>query len=296
MNVKLSGISVDYPDWRMKDISFSVNSGEFVTLLGPSGCGKTTILKVISGIVTNSSGNVFFDGAVVDDVPTEKRGIGYVFQNDSLFPHMDVFENVAFGLRVRDAAGIEEKVRKSLSLVHLDGYGKKHVNELSGGEARRVAIARALAIEPKLLLLDEPMNGLDAKLREKLKQLLKEIQSKLGTTTIFVTHDLDEAFYLSDRVVVMNNASVEQIGTPFEVLSKPATKFVREFTSDYSLINVKVIKRGNKNILSGNFSINVENAGEGEGFINLKKNNFRFFKSGKRDFFSKRSAWREKGL
>ncbi len=278
MNVKLSGISVDYSDWHMKDISFSVNSGEFVTLLGPSGCGKTTILKVISGIVKHSGGKIFFDGAVADEIPSEKRGIGYVFQNDSLFPHMDVFENVAFGLRVRNASGIEEKVRKSLSLVHLAGYEKKHVNELSGGEARRVAIARALAIEPKLLLLDEPMNGLDAKLREKLKQLLKEIQSKLGTTTVFVTHDLDEAFYLSDRVVVMNNASIEQIGTPFEILSKPATKFVREFTSDYSLVGVEIKKSGNKNVLSGNFSINVDAAQSGKGMINIKKNNFRIFK------------------
>ena len=282
MKVQLDGISIEYIDWQMKNISFSVNSGEFVTLLGPSGCGKTSILKVISGIIKHSEGSVLFDGENINDVPPEKRGIGYVFQNDSLFPHMNVFENVAFGLRVRNAENINEKVNKSLSLVHLEGYGNKHVNELSGGEARRVAIARALAIQPKILLLDEPMNGLDAKLREKLKQLLKEIQSKLGTTTIFVTHDLDEAFYLSDKIVVMNNAAIEQIGTPFEILSRPATKFVEEFTSDYSLVGVQVKKTGNKNILSGNFSVNVENTPAGEGFINLKKNNFRIFRKEKK--------------
>jgi ABC-type Fe3+/spermidine/putrescine transport system ATPase subunit len=283
MKVELKGISVEYIDWQMKNISFTVNSGEFVTLLGPSGCGKTSILKVISGIIKHSGGTVLFDGENISDVPPEKRGIGYVFQNDSLFPHMNVFENVAFGLRVRKAGNVNEKVNKSLSLVHLEGYGNKHVNELSGGEARRVAIARALAIQPKILLLDEPMNGLDAKLREKLKQLLKEIRSKLGTTTIFVTHDLDEAFYLSDRIVVMNNAAIEQIGTPFEILSKPSTKFVEDFISDYSLVGVQVKKTENKSILSGNFSVDVGNASAGEGFINLKKNNFRIFKSGGRD-------------
>src|SRR3989344_3052093 len=278
MKVELKGISVEYVDWKMKNISISVNSGEFVTLLWPSGCGKTSILKVISGIIANSEGSVLFDGKNVGNAPPEKRGIGYVFQNDSLFPHLNVFENVAFALWVRKAENVTEKVNKCLSLVHLDNYGNKHVNELSGGEARRVAIARAIAIQPKILLLDEPMNGLDAKLREKLKRLLKEIQSRLGTTTIFVTHDIDEAFYLSDRIVVMNNASIEQIGTPFEILSNPKTKFVGEFTADYSLVDVQVKKSGNKNVLSGNFSIDIGSAPEGKGFINLKKNNFRIFK------------------
>ena len=281
MEVRLQGISVDYADWHMKGISFTVSSGEFMTLLGPSGCGKTTILKVVSGIATNSGGEVFFNNEKMGGVPPEKRGIGYVFQDDSLFPHMSVFENIAFGLRIRGIRNPEKKVNECLSLVHLEGYGKKHVNGLSGGEARRVAIARALAVEPRLLLLDEPMNGLDARLREKLKLLLKEIQAKLGTTTIFVTHDLDEAFYLSDRVVVMNNASIEQIGAPFEILSRPATKFVREFTVDYSLVGVDVKKSGNKNVMSGNFSIDVDAAQSGKGFINIKKNNFRIFKKEK---------------
>ncbi|SFR42097.1 ABC transporter ATP-binding protein [Halogeometricum limi] len=228
----------------LSEVSLSIRDGEFFTLVGPSGCGKTTTLRLVAGLETPTDGVVRFGGENVSDTPTEDRDVGLVFQNYALFPHMNVRENVAYGLKFREppaGATVEERVSDLLSMVDLAGMGGRDPDELSGGQQQRVALARALAPEPRVLLLDEPMSALDARLREQLRRSVKEIQQTLGVTTLYVTHDQEEALAVSDRVAVMNGGRVEQVGTPQDVYHRPETEFVATFVGDNNVFEGEVV-------------------------------------------------------
>lgn len=243
--VKIDHVSKEFGDFiALNDINFTINQGEFFTLLGPSGCGKTTLLRIIAGFENPDDGAVLFDDTNVVGLPPNKRHSNTVFQSYALFPHMTVFENVAFSLRLKkvDNATVEEKVRKYLSLVQLEEHMYKKPNQLSGGQRQRVAIARALINEPKVLLLDEPLSALDAKLRSSLLVELDRLHDKIGITFIFVTHDQSEALAVSDRIAIMNKGNVLQIGTPFEVYESPATQFVAKFIGETNLFESTVVK------------------------------------------------------
>jgi len=225
----------------LREVSLDVANGEFFTLVGPSGCGKTTTLRLIAGLTEPTGGRVVFGDRDMDGVPPEDRNIGIVFQNYALFPHMSVAENVAYGLRFRDPPGGEstaERVADLLELVDLDGMADRDPEELSGGQQQRVALARAIAPGPELLLLDEPMSALDARLRERLRLTVREIQQELGITTVYVTHDQAEALAISDRIAVLNDGRVEQVGTPESVYRTPASRFVASFVGDNNLFEV----------------------------------------------------------
>ncbi|MBO8165538.1 MAG: ABC transporter ATP-binding protein [Brevibacillus sp.] len=219
------------------DVHVEIKPGEFFTFLGPSGCGKTTTLRMIAGFYYPSAGRILFGDRDVTALPPNKRNTGMVFQNYALFPHMSVFENIAFGLQVRKLPRpqIKEKVERALSLVHLSGYGNRRIDQLSGGQQQRVALARALVIEPQILLLDEPLSNLDAKLREETRFEIKRLQLELGITTIYVTHDQAEAMSMSDRIMVMNGGVVQQIGTPDEIYNRPLNRFVATFIGETNL-------------------------------------------------------------
>jgi putative spermidine/putrescine transport system ATP-binding protein len=212
-------------------VSLDVANGEFVTLLGPSGCGKTTTLRIIAGLVEASEGEIYFDDQEVSQVPPNRRNVGFVFQSHALFPHLSVFDNVAYGLSVRGTPRprIQERVEEMLALVNLSGYDKRMPAQLSGGQQQRVALARVLATDPRVLLFDEPLSSLDRNLRDQLKHSIRELQQKTGKTAIFVTHDQSEAFAISDRIFVMNNGRVEQGGTQLDLYVRPSTPFVAEF-------------------------------------------------------------------
>ncbi|WP_336023943.1 ABC transporter ATP-binding protein [Halobellus salinisoli] len=225
-------------------VSFEVDNGEFFTLVGPSGCGKTTTLRLVAGFDSPTSGTIRFDGTEMRGVPPEDRDVGVVFQNYALFPHLSVAENVAYGLRFADppdGTTRDERVASLLDLVDLPGAGDRDPTELSGGQQQRIALARALAPGPDLLLLDEPMSALDARLRERLRVQIKEIQSTLGITTLYVTHDQEEALAISDRVAVMNDGRIEQIGTPQAVYRRPETRFVAEFVGENNVFEGTVV-------------------------------------------------------
>jgi putative spermidine/putrescine transport system ATP-binding protein len=212
-------------------VNFALPRGEMLALLGPSGCGKTTILRMIAGLIDPSAGAIRLEGQDVSAIPVHKRGLGMVFQAYALFPHMTIAENIAFGLEMRNVpkAERETRVAKALDLVKLTGLGGRKVGQLSGGQQQRAAIARSLVIEPALLLLDEPLSNLDAKLRDEMRDEIREIQARTGVTAIFVTHDQDEALSMADRVAVMSNGKIEQIGTPRDIFERPATDFVARF-------------------------------------------------------------------
>ena len=232
----------------LREVDLEVGDGEFFTLVGPSGCGKTTTLRTIAGFEEPTEGSVRFDGEEVRDRPPEDRDVGVVFQSYALFPHMTVAENVGYGLRFREPpAGTDEdeRVRELLELVDLPDAGGRNPDQLSGGQRQRVALARALAPEPDLLLLDEPMSALDARLRESLRRQVKRIQTDLGVTTVYVTHDQEEALAVSDRVAVMNDGRVEQVGTPEEIYRHPRTRFVAEFIGDNNVFSGHVLERTN---------------------------------------------------
>jgi putative spermidine/putrescine transport system ATP-binding protein len=227
------------PQTVVDDFSLAVAKGEFVSFLGPSGCGKTTTLQMIAGFLDPSRGAIRLEGRDLTSVPPAKRGLGIVFQSYALFPHMSVAENVAFGLEMRSVPRAEraERVRAALAMVGLAGYEARYPRRMSGGQQQRVALARALVIQPNVLLLDEPLSNLDAKLREDMQIELRQIQRRLGTTTILVTHDQTEAMSLSDRIVVMSHGRIEQIGTPQETYERPASAFVAQFlgkTNDFA--------------------------------------------------------------
>ncbi|HEU4458277.1 MAG TPA: sulfate ABC transporter ATP-binding protein [Methylibium sp.] len=225
------------------DLNLTMPSGELVALLGPSGCGKTTLLRIIAGLEVPDAGSVHFEGEDATGTDVRERQVGFVFQHYALFGHMSIFENVAFGLRVRPKATrpsdakIREKVMELLKLVQLDWVADRFPHQLSGGQRQRIALARALAVEPKVLLLDEPFGALDAKVRKELRRWLRRLHDEVHVTSVFVTHDQDEAMEVADRVVVMNQGRIEQVGTPDEVYDKPASPFVLQFLGDVNLFH-----------------------------------------------------------
>jgi spermidine/putrescine ABC transporter ATP-binding subunit len=224
------------------DLSLEVRDGELLTLLGPSGCGKTTVLRCVSGFVKPDSGQIYLGDHKITEIPPQKRGIGLVFQNYALWPHMTVFENLAFGLRIKKffKNEITDKVNRALSLVQLEGLGDRLPRQLSGGQQQRVALARALVLEPDILLLDEPLSNLDALLREQMRFEIGQIHKHAGITTIYVTHDQTEAMVISDRIAVMEKGRVMQLGSPLEIYSKPANKFVAGFMGTTNFIYCRV--------------------------------------------------------
>lgn len=243
VSVKLVNISKKFGKVLAVDnVSLEIKKGEFFTLLGPSGCGKTTLLRIIAGFVKPDQGRVFFNEKDVTDLPPWERNIGFVFQNYALWPNMTVFENIAYGLKLRklDKATIHELVTKVLDLVGLPGVENKYPGELSGGMQQRVALARALVINPPLLLLDEPLSNLDAKLRVALRKEIKRIQKQLSITTIYVTHDQEEAFDISDRVVILRKGKVQQIGKPVEIYRNPVNLFVADFVGKANYLKGKL--------------------------------------------------------
>lgn len=223
----------------LDDINLYIKENEFLTLLGPSGCGKTTTLRIIGGFETQTSGNVYFDGKDIKDIPPYKRNINTVFQKYSLFRHLNVFDNIAFGLKLKkmDKSKIEEEVKEMLRLVNLAGYENRSIDSLSGGQQQRVAIARALVNKPKVLLLDEPLGALDLKLRKSMQVELKRIQRQVGITFIYVTHDQEEALTMSDTIVVMNNGRIQQIGSPIDIYNEPKNKFVAQFIGESNILD-----------------------------------------------------------
>ena len=238
--IELKDIAVSFDgELVLKNLNLSISDGEFVTLLGPSGCGKTTTLRIIAGFITPDSGDVFFDGKRVNDLPAYKRTVNTIFQRYALFPHLNVYENVAFGMRVqkKSNAEIEETVTKMLELVNLKGFEKRSVAKLSGGQQQRVAIARALANNPRVLLLDEPLAALDLKLRKDMQTELKNIQKSLGISFIYVTHDQEEALSMSDTVVVMDSGVIQQIGTPQDIYNEPQNAFVADFIGESNILD-----------------------------------------------------------
>src|SRR5215204_6227493 len=239
--LSLNAISRTFGTTRaVADVSLDVNQGEFFGLLGPSGCGKTTTLRMIAGLEKPDSGSILFENQDITDLPAERRGFGMVFQNYALFPHLNVFENVAFGLRARHAAKEEmnQRVQSALELVQLPGYEKRAIDELSGGQQQRVAIARAIAIEPALLLFDEPLSNLDVTLREETRGELRELVTRLGLTAVYVTHDQEEAFALCDRISVMVGGRILQTGKPRDLYEHPAQLSVGKFLGRNNLIRV----------------------------------------------------------
>ena len=221
------------------DVSVDIASGQFVTLLGPSGCGKTTILRMIAGFETATSGDILLDGERINDIPPDKRDSSMVFQSYALFPHMDVYDNVAYGLvnKKFNKTQIQEKVLQMLDLVGLRGLEKRSTNQLSGGQQQRVALARALVMEPAVLLFDEPLSNLDAKLRVYMRKEIRKIQQRLGLTSIYVTHDQSEAMSLSDKIIIMNKGHIEQVGTPAEIYQRPESKFVADFIGNANFVD-----------------------------------------------------------
>ena len=237
--IEIQGISKVYGDNTVLDnLSLNIRKNEFLTLLGPSGCGKTTTLKIIAGFETADSGKVVFDGNDISDLPPYKRQLNTVFQKYALFPHMNIYENIAFGLKIKKVPKeeIDKKVREMLKMVALEGFEKRSVESLSGGQQQRVAIARALVNEPQVLLLDEPLGALDLKLRKEMQLELKKIQKRLGITFIFVTHDQEEALTMSDTIVVMNKGVIQQMGSPEDIYNEPANAFVADFIGESNIL------------------------------------------------------------
>ncbi|MEI3299202.1 MAG: ABC transporter ATP-binding protein [Eubacterium sp.] len=239
MYVEMKNIYKRYGDFLASDnVSFGIEKGKLVALLGPSGSGKTTLLRMIAGLENPNSGDIFIDGKRVNDIPASKRGIGFVFQNYALFRYMTVFDNVAFGLELQKMPKkqIKERVKELLELTGLSGMEKRYPNQLSGGQRQRVAFARALAPNPQVLLLDEPFAAIDAKVRTELRSWLKEMVEKLGITSIFVTHDQDEAVEVADEIIITNHGTIEQMGTPVEIYKSPGTPFVAKFIGRSSIV------------------------------------------------------------
>ena len=245
--IRLSDLFMQFDDDIILDhINLYINDKEFLTLLGPSGCGKTTTLRIIGGFQKPTSGEVLFDGKRINDVPPYKRKINTVFQKYALFTHMNIFENVAFGLRIAKVPEPEltKRVEEALALVNLAGYGKRSVNSLSGGQQQRVAIARAIVNRPQVLLLDEPLGALDLKLRKDMQIELKKIQQQVGITFIYVTHDQEEALTMSDTIVVMNEGKIQQIGTPTDIYNEPKNAFVADFIGESNIIDGIMVEDG----------------------------------------------------
>ena len=240
MYVELKNINKNFGDYKASDnVNFGVEKGKLIGLLGPSGSGKTPILRMIAGLETPDSGDIIIDGVRVNDLAASKRGIGFVFQNYALFRYMTVYDNIAFGLRVQkaDKKKIDERVRELIKLIGLEGLEKRYPSQLSGGQRQRVAFARALAPNPQLLLLDEPFAAIDAKVRKELRSWLREMIEKLGVTSIFVTHDQDEAIEVADEIIITNKGRIEQTGTPIEIYHNPKTAFTASFFGETTFVD-----------------------------------------------------------
>ncbi|RYD73296.1 MAG: sulfate/molybdate ABC transporter ATP-binding protein [Verrucomicrobiaceae bacterium] len=255
MSISIQNISRSFGSYTaLNDINLEVESGELISLLGPSGSGKTTLLRIIAGLERSDTGRILLNEADATTIPVSQRRVGFVFQHYALFRHMTVFKNIAFGLSVRprkdrpSSAAIREKVLGLLKLMQLEGLQDRYPNQLSGGQRQRVALARALATDPQVLLLDEPFGALDAKVRKELRKWLRQLHQELHITTVFVTHDQDEALEVADRVVVMNQARIEQVGTPQEIYDRPATPFVHEFLGDSNALRGEA---GNEGVAVG---------------------------------------------
>ena len=245
--IRLHDLCMAYDDELVLDhINLYIKDSEFLTLLGPSGCGKTTTLRIIGGFTTPTSGDVTFDGERINDVPPHKRQINTVFQKYALFPHLDVYENVAFGLRIAKvpAEEVDQRVLEMLEVVSLKGFEHRRIDQLSGGQQQRVAIARALVNRPKVLLLDEPLGALDLRLRKDMQIELKRIQQQMGITFIYVTHDQEEALTMSDTVVVMDKGRIQQIGTPEDIYNEPRNAFVADFIGEANILNGTMVRDG----------------------------------------------------
>lgn len=254
----------------LKDVSFNVKEGEFITLLGPSGCGKSTILNLIGGREKPDFGEILFEGKDLAPIPPNKRQINTIFQNYALFPHYDVYDNIAYGLRIKKQKEdlIRKEVIEYIKKLQLEGHEHKRINELSGGQMQRVAIARALILKPRILLLDEPMSALDVQLRKKMQEELKNLQEEIGITFILVTHDQEEALTLSDRMVVIKEGVIQQIGTPKEVYNEPENKWVASFIGTANLIEDAVFEKDLKVSFDGKV-FNCTDKGFGENQKNI---------------------------
>lgn len=242
-NVKIQAVDKIYGDFKAVDhVTLDIKSGEFFTMLGPSGCGKTTLLRMIAGFNSIEAGEIYFDEQCINNVPAHKRNIGMVFQNYAIFPHLTVFENVAYGLKARNVPKheIATRVEKALELIQISQLKERKPNQLSGGQQQRVALARAIVIEPQVLLMDEPLSNLDAKLRVQMRTIIKKLQRNLGITTIYVTHDQEEALAISDRIAIMQSGKVMQVGTPISVYTKPEHNFVANFIGTSNSLPVTV--------------------------------------------------------
>ena len=238
--IEIKNVSKTYGDNTvLNNLSLNIRKNEFLTLLGPSGCGKTTTLKILAGFENGDIGKVLFNGEDISNLPPYKRQLNTVFQKYALFPHMNVYENIAFGLKIKKVSKseIDKKVSEMLKLVALEGFEKRSIDSLSGGQQQRIAIARALVNEPKVLLLDEPLGALDLKLRKEMQSELKRIQQRLGITFIFVTHDQEEALTMSDTIVVMNKGVIQQMGSPEDIYNEPANAFVADFIGESNIVN-----------------------------------------------------------
>jgi ABC-type Fe3+/spermidine/putrescine transport system ATPase subunit len=267
--VEVAGLSKSYGDTRvLDDVALTVPAGEFHALLGPSGSGKTTILRIIAGFIAADAGTVRVAGRDMTGVPAERRDIGVVFQNYALFPHMNVFQNVAFGLRMRSVgkAELRDRVRDTLALVRMSGFESRKPAELSGGQQQRIAVARALVIRPQVLLLDEPLSALDRKIRGEVREELRRIQGETGVTAIIVTHDQEEALSLSHQMLVLDAGRVRQSGTPDEVYRRPADAFVADFVGSFNAVPVEIERRGGAVVARiGTQSLEVPAAAAGDG-------------------------------
>ncbi len=264
VSVELRNVEKRWEDFRLKINHLKARDGEFLTLLGPSGCGKTTTLRMIAGFERPERGEILFDGVRMNEIPPYERGIGIVFQDYALFPHMTVFKNVAFGLEMKGIpkGEVNRRVKRALELVGLRGLEGRYPEQLSGGQQQRVALARALVVEPEVLLLDEPLSNLDAKIREKLRGEIRRVQRELGITTIYVTHDQEEAMAISDRIAVMNVGTVEQVGNALELYYHPKTEFVARFLG---LSNILEVEAENGMACIGRLCFKVK----GEGHVRL---------------------------
>lgn len=243
--IELKNISKAFGDTTvLDDFNLNVNENEFITLLGPSGCGKTTTLRIVGGFETPDEGRVFFEGKDITDLAPNKRHINTVFQKYALFPHMNVGDNIAFGLKIKGKSNqyIKDKIKYALNLVNLSGYEKRKIDSLSGGQQQRIAIARAIVNEPKVLLLDEPLGALDLKLRQDMQYELIRLKNELGITFLYVTHDQEEALTMSDKVIVMNGGYIQQMGTPEEIYNEPENAFVADFIGDSNIIDAVMLE------------------------------------------------------